>query len=58
MKSTEEIIQILLKEKCVESLKNSECIASDTVHYVLKNPKYFEDYYELWLVRHGFAVGE
>lgn len=54
-KSTDEVVEILLREKCIASIKNWECIASDNVNYCLQDPKRFEEYYEKWLVRHGFA---
>lgn len=54
-KSTDEIVEILLREKCIASIKNWECIASDNVRYCLADPEYFERYYNEWLIRHGYA---
>ena len=55
-KSDKEIIEMLLREKCVAALKSWECIASDNVGYVLRDEEQFEEYYQEWLIRHGYAV--
>ena len=54
-KTTEEVVEMLLREKCIASIKNWECISSDNVKYCLQDPEYFERYYEEWLIRHRFA---
>ncbi|MFA5153384.1 MAG: hypothetical protein WC554_12545 [Clostridia bacterium] len=54
-KSIEQIVEILLRGKCIASIKACECIASDYIKYCLGNPIYFESYYEEWLERHGYT---
>ena len=45
-KTTEEVVEMLLREKCIASIKNWECISSDNVKYCLQDPEYFERYYK------------
>ena len=55
LKDTKHVLMILLRKEFMNDLTDAKLCPSDIVNKVLKNNVVLDEYFDMWLVKKGYA---